>query len=710
MGIVLLLSLIVLTVINRMYLNTLSEKLLSEMQSDLTFDCEELNEKLYSSIQIPPAIESTHYYRYLATPTGNDLELKYYPVLDLLQKALQKQVYLTSNAEESLLFLRRYNSIVGLSYYERVAEDYFTKHLIHPDGEAILRVLRSRDILTCFPMQKVILDGVEKECLTIILSPKDNSTSIVNLYSKEMLMRNLGIEKLPDESKWTLIGENGQVLVSSGTLSSNSGKVYELTGVLLSFHIQVRLEIPENYLNQMLAPARNRGFIAILLVTFLGSLLAVGFSFLSVRPIKNLISSHKKSNSIAKGNELLSLDELLKTSHDNESKMQIRLQKQVLARIFYSGIISQEEEDQLREQIPYLRRSFRIAIFRTSSAVNAVLGKQFELLFPDGVWTMLSSEETGLLFEAEKENVTALTRFVYQMNLQLENEGLFCGVSDVCSGVSELNSAVKQARRAIPAEPGINFDQKKAVESDSLVRTGVERLRQSIVSGDEEGALNLLGGLARESRNVNSDGLFHVILFTLQNAASELGVVIPQAEEYEFHPTLSQEGNIRNLSRVIRWVFDAVRSEKENEKQSLKRDILEHINRQLSNSELNAAMIAEEFGITEKRVYETVRMVTGKTFKEYVTNERMNKAASLLFRSEQDIAEIADACGYNNASTFYRLFRSYYGISPGSFRKTGTPTSLDSSMDGDSKEAENRDGNSSDPPGLFQNLPINDRV
>ena len=102
-------------------------------------------------------------------------------------------------------------------------------------------------------------------------------------------------------------------------------------------------------------------------------------------------------------------------------------------------------------------------------------------------------------------------------------------------------------------------------------------------------------------------------------------------------------------------------------------------------------MIAEEFGITEKRVYETVRLLTGKTFKEYVTNERMNKAASLLFRSEQDITEIADACGYNNASTFYRLFRSYYGISPGSFRKAGTPTSTDPSFDTDPTEAKSKE-------------------
>jgi 2-isopropylmalate synthase len=46
----------------------------------------------------------------------------------------------------------------------------------------------------------------------------------------------------------------------------------------------------------------------------------------------------------------------------------------------------------------------------------------------------------------------------------------------------------------------------------------------------------------------------------------------------------------------------------------------------------------------------------------------MNEATRLLKESDLQIAEIADAVGYNNIQHFNRVFKEIYDISPKSFR------------------------------------------
>ncbi len=673
MTVVLALSLVVLTVINRMYLKTLSDKLLSEMQSKLEYDCKKTDERLYSTSVIPAVIENTRYYHYLIGPLGQDLELKYFPILDYLQRELKQQLYLTSEAEESILYSRAYNFVVGTSHFERLSEDYFGKYLLYSDisGEEILSTLRAHKGQICLPMQKVTIAGTEKECLSVILWSANTSTVLMNLYSMETITGMMGLSDLPEGSSWILYDSDGGVLASAGLAESDAGDRSTLTARWSYFGFIVRLEIPKSYFDEMLKTPRMNGIISILLVVLLGSMLAIGFSNLSVRPIKKLIVTHGNTENKDNSNELLSLDELLSSSRENQVKMSLRLKKQTLAKAFYGGVLSEEEENQLRNQIPYVQKAYQVALIHTSPDINAALGKQFEILFPHATWTMLSTEETGLLFESAPNNTSALARFVSQMNLQMENEGVYCGISEAFSSVSDLNAAAKQARRAVPVSPGVDYYQSEAGNGHSISWIQVERLYQCVMDEEEEGALRQLGKMAEESRGTRSEELFHVIRFVLQNAASEFGVADLGKEEFEYHLNLSSEGNIRNLSLLVRRILDSVRQKRESEKQNLKNEVLNYIRTHLKDSEMNAASVAEQFGMTERSIYETVRSLTGKTFKEYLTDVRMDKASSLLYGTNLDISEVAEACGYSNNSTFYRLFQNYFGISPGSFRKNG---------------------------------------
>ena len=46
----------------------------------------------------------------------------------------------------------------------------------------------------------------------------------------------------------------------------------------------------------------------------------------------------------------------------------------------------------------------------------------------------------------------------------------------------------------------------------------------------------------------------------------------------------------------------------------------------------------------------------------------MKEAARLLCTTQKPVDEIAEACGYPAQSTFYRVFKKYYGDSPSKYR------------------------------------------
>lgn len=59
----------------------------------------------------------------------------------------------------------------------------------------------------------------------------------------------------------------------------------------------------------------------------------------------------------------------------------------------------------------------------------------------------------------------------------------------------------------------------------------------------------------------------------------------------------------------------------------------------------------------------------GISFKEYLTNVRIEKAKELLKNRNASIAEVAYGVGFSSLSHFTTLFKSHLNISPGGFRK-----------------------------------------
>ena len=81
----------------------------------------------------------------------------------------------------------------------------------------------------------------------------------------------------------------------------------------------------------------------------------------------------------------------------------------------------------------------------------------------------------------------------------------------------------------------------------------------------------------------------------------------------------------------------------------------------------------EEFFYTDRESYHTLRLrfkqVTGLSPREFITNQRVDRAKELLMFSDLPIQVIAQKSGYQDPFYFSRLFKDREGVSPRRFRE-----------------------------------------
>ncbi|MCR5304771.1 MAG: AraC family transcriptional regulator [Lachnospiraceae bacterium] len=95
---------------------------------------------------------------------------------------------------------------------------------------------------------------------------------------------------------------------------------------------------------------------------------------------------------------------------------------------------------------------------------------------------------------------------------------------------------------------------------------------------------------------------------------------------------------------------------------------IKHIEEHFSE-DLSLNDVASFTGFSPSYYSRKFKVLTGKGFREYRDELRLNKAASLLRGTDMSISEISARCGFSSSTYFGDAFKAARGVSPSGYRK-----------------------------------------
>lgn len=78
--------------------------------------------------------------------------------------------------------------------------------------------------------------------------------------------------------------------------------------------------------------------------------------------------------------------------------------------------------------------------------------------------------------------------------------------------------------------------------------------------------------------------------------------------------------------------------------------------------------VATQVGLSERQLRRRFQEAYGKTPRRYLTDLRMERAATLLRTTDVPIVRVARTVGYPSVATFVRIFKRAYRLTPSEFR------------------------------------------
>lgn len=148
-------------------------------------------------------------------------------------------------------------------------------------------------------------------------------------------------------------------------------------------------------------------------------------------------------------------------------------------------------------------------------------------------------------------------------------------------------------------------------------------------------------------------------------ATVEVELVTPVVEDA--HQVAEIEGE--ELSALAEEDDTEELSELSKEDERFRRKLERIVNARMRNPNLNVDIIASQFGMGRTNFYRKVRELMGMSPNDYLRKCRMERAAELLQSSDQNIGEICGMVGIPDAQYFSRVFKSYFGVPPSSYRE-----------------------------------------
>ena len=112
----------------------------------------------------------------------------------------------------------------------------------------------------------------------------------------------------------------------------------------------------------------------------------------------------------------------------------------------------------------------------------------------------------------------------------------------------------------------------------------------------------------------------------------------------------------------------AVRPATIRQRTALYEDATEVVNREYG-SDLSLDEVARKIATSRRQLQRIYLEIGNTTFRDQLTQVRMERAAEMLSRNGVTVREVASRVGYRQAAQFAKAFRLHHGMSPSEYRR-----------------------------------------
>ena len=145
----------------------------------------------------------------------------------------------------------------------------------------------------------------------------------------------------------------------------------------------------------------------------------------------------------------------------------------------------------------------------------------------------------------------------------------------------------------------------------------------------------------------------------------------PIATPSNLSAIISDNTLFRNyLNQVLDFLKRTVIDESMRQYRDLIEQAILYIKQNFSDPELTLGDVASHTNLSSSHFSTVFSQSVGKTFVEYLTEQRLNEAKLLLKETDWKLSSIALEIGYNDPNYFSYIFKRKEGVSPKEYRKT----------------------------------------
>ncbi len=101
---------------------------------------------------------------------------------------------------------------------------------------------------------------------------------------------------------------------------------------------------------------------------------------------------------------------------------------------------------------------------------------------------------------------------------------------------------------------------------------------------------------------------------------------------------------------------------------SLSAQAIEYIDNHYMDSSTSLSSVAAYLNVSDSHLSRIFKSSTGKRFMEYLIYRRIEKAKELLLSNKYRVNDIAQLVGYDNQTSFLKIFKKYTGLTPSEFK------------------------------------------